>query len=145
MAAGYEGATLREPDAGYPPGSPSAALLKYKRFYDAEFEIVGATSARGTDAGCVVWQCATETGRILDVVPAWPDYERRDALANSTSFIGRMLTVRYCGRTTAGVPLCASGVAARAAEDNWMMDGKCTSLRDRLHARRPHDAPGGVG
>jgi ATP-dependent DNA ligase len=47
-----------------------AALLKYKRFDDAEFEIVGATGARGTDTGCVVWRCATESGQTFEVVPA---------------------------------------------------------------------------
>src|SRR5450759_2250557 len=117
VATGYEGAILRAPDAPYATGARSAALLKYKRFDDAEFEIVGAVSARGTDAGCVVWQCATETGRIFEVVPAWPDYERRDALANASSFIGQMLTVRFCGRTAAGVPRCASGTAVRAEEN----------------------------
>jgi ATP-dependent DNA ligase len=114
VAAGYEGAIVRAPDAPYATGARSAALLKYKRFDDAEFEIVGATSARGTDAGCVVWQCVTETGRVFDVVPAWSDDERREALANLMSFIGRLLTVRYCGRTAAGVPRCANGIAVRA-------------------------------
>jgi ATP-dependent DNA ligase len=117
VAAGYEGAILRAPDAKYAPGTRSAALLKYKRFDDAEFEIVGAVSARGTDAGCVVWLCATETGRIFEVVPAWTDDERRDAFANAGSFIGRMLTVTFCVRTAAGVPRCANGIAVRAAED----------------------------
>jgi DNA ligase-1 len=145
VAAGYEGAILRAPDAPYATGARSAGLLKYKRFYDAEFEIVGATSARGTDAGCVVWQCTTETGRVFEVVPAWPDDQRRAALAHAPALTGQMLTVSFCGRTAAGVPRCASGIAVRVAEDNWMLDGKCTSLRDRLRARRPHDAPGGVG
>jgi ATP-dependent DNA ligase len=117
VAAGHEGAILREPDGLYAPGARSAALLKYKRFDDAEFEIVGVTSARGTDAGCVVWKCATETGRTFEVVPAWTDDERRDTFANAGSFIGRMLTVTFCGRTAADVPRCASGIAVRAAED----------------------------
>jgi ATP-dependent DNA ligase len=117
VAAGYEGAILRAPDAPYATGARSAGLLKYKRFYDAEFEIVGAVSARGTDAGCAVWQCATETGRVFEVVPAWPDYERRKAFSKAGSFIGRILTVTFCGRTAAGVPRCASGIAVRAAED----------------------------
>jgi ATP-dependent DNA ligase len=99
VAAGYEGAMLRAPDAVYATGARSAALLKYRRFGDAEFEIVGATGARGTDAGCVVWQCATETGRIFDVVPAWPDHERREAFVDAACFLRRMLTVRFCGRT----------------------------------------------
>jgi hypothetical protein len=65
----------------------------------------------------VVWQCATESGRTFEVVPAWPDYERRVAFANARSFIGRMLTIRFSGRTAAGVPRCASGVTVRAPED----------------------------
>jgi ATP-dependent DNA ligase len=117
VAAGYEGAILRAPDAPYATGARSAGLLKYKRFDDAEFEIVGANSARGTDAGCVVWQCATDTGRTFDVVPAWTDDERREALANAECFIGHMLTVTFCGRTAAGVPRCTSGIALRATED----------------------------
>jgi hypothetical protein len=84
---------------------------------DAEFEILGATSARGTDAGCVIWQCATETSRTFEVVPAWPDDERRDAFASAGFFIGRMLTVRFSGRTAAVVPRCATGIAVRVAED----------------------------
>jgi hypothetical protein len=51
------------------------------------------------------------------VVPAWPDHERREALAIAGDFIGQMLTVSSCGRTVAGVPRCAIGVAVRAAED----------------------------
>jgi ATP-dependent DNA ligase len=117
VAAGCEGAILRAPDARYATGARGAALLKYKRFDDAEFEIVGAVSAHGTDAGCVVWQCATESGRIFEVVPAWSDDERRAAFAKAGSFIGRMLTVSFCGRTAAGVPRCATGIAVRAAED----------------------------
>jgi hypothetical protein len=89
----------------------------HKRFDDAEFEIVSAVNARGTDAGCVVWQCATETGQTFEVVPAWPDDERRDAFANATSFIGRMLTVRFSGRTAPGGPRCATGIAVRAEAD----------------------------
>jgi hypothetical protein len=58
-------------------GARRAALLKYKRFDDAELEIVGANSARGTNAGCVVWHCATETCRTFEVVPACPNHECR--------------------------------------------------------------------
>jgi len=116
VAAGYEGAILRAPDAPYATGARSAALLKYKRFDDAEFEIVGATSARGTDAGCVVWECATETGQTFDVVPAWSDDERCEAFANAWFLIRKMLTVRFSWRTAASVPRCASGIAVRAAK-----------------------------
>jgi ATP-dependent DNA ligase len=117
VAAGYEGAIPRATDAEYATGARSAALFKYKRFDDAEFEIVGATSAHGTDSGCVVWKCVTETGQTFEVVPARPDDERRDAFANAVSFIGRMLTARSCGRTAAGVSRCATGIAVRVAED----------------------------
>lgn len=66
-----------------------------------------------------ICQCARESSLIFDVVPAWPDYDRREAFANAASFTGRMLTVSYCGRTAAGVPRCASGIGVRAAEDIW--------------------------
>jgi hypothetical protein len=95
---------------------PVIAVTEYKRFDDAEFEIVGATSARGTDAGCVVWQCATESGQTFEVVPAWPDDEGREAFVNAGSLIERMLTVRFCGRTAAGLPRCAGGGAMRRGE-----------------------------
>jgi hypothetical protein len=92
-----------------------ARLQSARLVDDAELEIVGATSAQGTDAGCVIWKCVTETGQTFDVVPAWPDDERRDALANAGSFICCMLSVRFRGRTAAGVPRCASGIAVHAA------------------------------
>jgi hypothetical protein len=95
VAAGHNGAILRAPDESYAMGARSVALPMYKRFDDAEFEIVGATSASRTDTGCVVWKCATESGQPFQVVPAWPDDERRDALANAGSFIGRMRTVTF--------------------------------------------------
>jgi ATP-dependent DNA ligase len=113
VAAGYEGAILRAPDAPYATGARSAALLKYKRLDDGEFEIVGATSAHGTDAGCVVWQCATETCRMFEVAPAWSDDKRHGALANTGSFIGQLLTVRSYGRRAAGGPRGAPGLAKR--------------------------------
>ena len=78
---------------------------------------MSAVNARGTDAGCLVWQCATETGQTFEVVPAWPDDERRAALAHAPAFTGQMLTVSFCGRTAAGVPRCASGIALRATQD----------------------------
>jgi hypothetical protein len=62
-------------------------------------------------------KCATETGQTFEVVPAWPEDERRAAFSNAGLFLGRMLTVRFSGRTAAGVPRCASGIAVRAAED----------------------------
>ena len=65
----------------------------------------------------MVWQCKTATGRIFEVVPAWPDDERRAAFANASTFIRHMLTVRFCRRTAAGVPRCANGIAVRVAED----------------------------
>jgi len=72
-AAGYEGAILRAQNGQYAIGARSSALFKYKRFDDAEFEIVGAVGALGTDTGCVVWRCATELGQSFEVVPALPD------------------------------------------------------------------------
>jgi hypothetical protein len=54
-----------------------------------------------------------ETGLTFEVVPAWSDYERRDALAHAKSFPGQMLIVRHCGRTAARVPGCASRIAIR--------------------------------
>jgi hypothetical protein len=113
--------SCRSPDAPTPAGR-GASPLEYKRFDDAEFEIIGAVSARGRDAGCVICQCATETGQTFDVVPAWPDYERRAALANAGSFIGCMLTVYFCGRTRSGEPRCATGIAMRIAEAGAMTE-----------------------
>ena len=56
------------------------------------------------------------------MVPAWPDYERRAAFANAGSFIGCMLTIYFCGRTRAGEPRCATGIAMRAAEAGAMTE-----------------------
>lgn len=61
-------------------------------------------------AGGSVWP---ESGLTFEVVPAWPDYARRDALAHATSFPGQMLVVRHCGLTTARVPGCADRIAIR--------------------------------
>lgn len=115
-ARGYEGVMVRDPDAPYEPGKRSASLLKYKRFQDAEFEIVGYAAARGKDAGTVVFVCdAGPHGRgTFNVRPMGTLAERRRMLRQAPGLVGERLTVRYQGLTDAGLPRFPVGVAVRS-------------------------------
>ena len=113
---GYEGVMLRDPAAHYESGKRSASLLKYKRFLDAEFEIVGHEEASGKDAGTVVFVCTTKSKSRFRVRPMGTRAERARMLRDAPSLVGKQLTVRYQGLTDGGVPRFPVGVGVRDYE-----------------------------
>lgn len=113
---GYEGVMLRDPSAAYEPGKRSAALLKYKRFHDAEFEIVDYAEASGKDAGTVVFVCKAGNGRRFRVRPMGTREARTRMLQAAPALKGRMLTVKFQELTDDGVPRFPVGVAVRDYE-----------------------------
>jgi len=108
LAAGYEGLIARNPKAPYVRGRTDA-LLKYKRFEDAEFPVVGVTEAGGKDAGTAILHCRTEGGRIFAVKPEGSREHRQRLWRRRSCYLGRRYTVMFQGRTRAGVPRFATG------------------------------------
>lgn len=111
--AGYEGAIVRLFDGTYRFGPRSRELLKYKRFQDQEFTIVGFKTGKGKAANTPIFCCKTEDGKEFDATMEGTDEERLEMLQNAPNVIGQQLTVRFFDWTDDGKPHHGHGVAIR--------------------------------
>ncbi len=113
---GYEGSILRVLEAPYQVGVRSSALLKYKSFEDAEFEIVAYKEGSGADAQTIIFQCRTRQGKVFFVRPKGSVEYRRELLLKGEDYLGKRLTVRYQELSEEGVPRFPVGIAVRDYE-----------------------------
>lgn len=113
---GYEGTMLRNAAGLYMTDYRSYDLLKYKDFLDAEYKIVGGCSAKGKDAGTVVFECVTPSGQVFSVRPKGTFARRKAYLDNLDTLIGEMLTVQYQETSEDGVPIFPVGLEIRDYE-----------------------------
>lgn len=117
VSQGYEGAMVRDAASPYEPGRRAPGLLKFKRFQDAEFRVVGWVEASGKDKGTVVFECEVSPGGArFRVRPQGTHEERSRMLLDAPALLGRMLTVRFQGRTLDGIPRFPIGIAIRDYE-----------------------------
>lgn len=113
---GYEGAIIRLPDGLYEFGKRSKSLLKWKNFEDKEFQIVGIKAGTGKMSECPIFACKNDINdKVFDVVPLGTMEERKSLFDNSN--IGKMMTVKFIGRTEDGIPKFAVGKVIRTKED----------------------------
>jgi DNA ligase-1 len=113
---GYEGAIVRNVNGLYKVKHRSKDLQKYKEFIDKEFIIVGAHEGSGEDAGTVIFEVKTKSGKIFSVRPKGTRKERREWLENIENIIGKELTVRYQNLSEEGIPIFPVGIAIRDYE-----------------------------
>jgi len=96
---GFEGLILRDPEGLYAKGNRSSTLLKYKKFQDEEFEIIGtdveAQTINGHDYNCIMFRCKIKAGAEFNVRPRGSLIYRQEMLKNRNAYIGKMLTVRF--------------------------------------------------
>lgn len=93
---GYEGVMLRAPNSYYEFNSRSSSLLKYKKFVDEEFEVIGFEKSKGTEEGCVVFVCRdNNSSKTFSVRPRGSVKKRQYQYDNGENYIGKKLTVRY--------------------------------------------------
>lgn len=109
FSRGYEGIIIRNPDCGYESGR-SYGLMKYKKFYDKEFEIVSVTGGKD---GIPIFTCATKKGHQFNVRTRGT---REQRLERGIHDIGKMLTVRYQELGDNGVPRFPVGISVRDYE-----------------------------
>jgi ATP-dependent DNA ligase len=104
----YEGSILRNKDAFYKCKARSSDLLKYKDFFDAEYEIVDYTFEKNTDKNnnenLIVWICKNEKDDLFNVRPKGNENERIMLYKKAQEFIGQQLWVKYFELTEAGIP-----------------------------------------
>jgi DNA ligase 1 len=102
-AAEYEGAIVRNASGMY-VNRRSYDLLKIKEFDDAEFKVISVKEGRGKEAGHAIFVCTNGTTEFRAKLAGKQD-ELRKYWEHPETAVGRMLTVKYQGLTSAnGVP-----------------------------------------
>ncbi len=115
---GFEGAMLKNAKGMYIFQYNSNDLEKVKDYEDDEFEIIGGKEGTGTDEGCVVYRCRTESGGEFDARPRGTVEDRKQMFIDLPNDIGKMLTVRFAEYSEDGIPLQPVGVPeAEAVRD----------------------------
>lgn len=109
----YEGIMIRNYESKYEKGKRSYGLQKYKNFYEAEYEIIGAKEAEGNDKGTVIWICKNENGKEFSVRPKGLREERKKYYDNYDNYIGKKLTVIYQELTNDNIPRFPVGKSIR--------------------------------
>jgi DNA ligase 1 len=111
---GYEGVILRMPQGKYKLASKSTEVLKYKKFQDAEFKVVGWSVGKD---GVIVYKCVQEEGKVFEVRPIGDEAERAELLKAADASVGQLLTVKFQERSDDNVPIFPVGLAFRGKED----------------------------
>jgi ATP-dependent DNA ligase len=107
---GYEGIMIRG-DGPYKHGR-SKDLLKYKKFKDSEYLVIGHTEGSGAHAGTAIFICKT-LDKTFNVVMNGPLEKRRDMLKHVGDYYGKYLTVKYQELSTEGIPRFPIGLGFR--------------------------------
>lgn len=109
----FEGLMVRQAEAKYVSvdNYHCSDLLKYKRFEDEEWEIVGAEECAGNQAGAVKWKLKNEVNGKSRQVTAkqMGDIEEARELmkaytATPENFLGKWINIRFNDRSADGVP-----------------------------------------
>jgi DNA ligase-1 len=108
---GYEGIMIRA-DGPYKHGR-SKDLLKYKKFKDTEYLVVGHTEGTGAHAGTAIFVCQAGMDKTFNVVMNGPLEKRRDMLKHVNDYYGKYLTVKYQELSMDGIPRFPIGLGFR--------------------------------
>jgi ATP-dependent DNA ligase len=90
---GYEGIMIR--GNGLYKHGRSKDLLKYKKFKDSEYLVVGHAEGTGAHAGTDIFVCNNGSDKLFNVVMNGPLEKRRDMLKHIGDYYGKYLTVSY--------------------------------------------------
>lgn len=110
---GYEGAIARNAHGLY-ENSRSVHLLKLKEFEDAEYKIVGLEEGRGKLQGhCGAFVCELPNGEVFKAKMVGPLAALKTAWETPAAWVGKQLTVKFQGLTSAGIPRFPVGLRVR--------------------------------
>jgi ATP-dependent DNA ligase len=112
MDKGYEGAMIRNGFSRY-EFKRSYNLQKIKTMLDSEFKIIDVNPGRGKMAECGIFTCEDGNGGTFDCKCEGSLESLKEFLVNKHKYVGRMLTVRYQGKTVAGSLRFPIGVRVR--------------------------------
>lgn len=118
ISDGLEGTIIRLPEGVYEWGARSRDLLKYKSFDDASFKVVAVRAGVGKLSKAAIFTCQNDlTSANFDVIFAGTIEQREEQLTNANAYIGKLLTIKYFGRTNDGLPRFPVGKLFRDAKD----------------------------
>ncbi len=118
IANSYEGIMARNSGSLYLFGYRSTDLLKVKRFQDAEYLVRGYTHGTSIEKDCLIFICETPGGKEFKVRPIGTHEERKTMFTKGSSYIGKMLTVKFQELSLDGVPRFPVGLHIR---EEWDM------------------------
>jgi ATP-dependent DNA ligase len=102
IGQGFEGCMFRNPTGAY-ENKRSANLLKVKTFEDSEFKITGAEEGTGRLMGAIgAFTLVTEAGVAFKAKPACTLAQSQAYWRDRKSYVGKMGTVKFQGRTPDG-------------------------------------------
>lgn len=115
---GFEGGIFRYKNGIYRFGYRSKDLMKVKTFEDKEFLVVDCIEGAGKMKGKAIFWCLNDINdEKFKVVVATSLEKRAEMFANKHKYIGQLLTVKFKGRSDAGVPYFPVGKAFRIESD----------------------------
>jgi DNA ligase-1 len=114
----YEGIMIRNKDSPYKQQGRSKDLLKYKKFHDDEFVVIGHHEGTGAHKGTPIFECESNSkvGKTFSVTMQGSIEGRRGMLENVKSYYGKMLTVKYQEISADGAPRFPVGICFRDYE-----------------------------
>jgi hypothetical protein len=111
----YEGIMIRN-NGIYKEGGRSKDLLKYKKFMDSEFEVIGHHMSK-FGIPVPVFECKCNNGQNTFSVMMKEDTDTKNKrMKNITDYYGKMLTVKYQELTMDGIPRFPVGICFRDYE-----------------------------
>lgn len=117
VSEGYEGSIIRLHLYPYELGHRSSGLFKLKDWKDDEFKIIDYKEGEGTMRGCVKWVCLLDNGNTVTVSPQGSREERQQWLQEGPEHVGKMLKVKFFGKTEDGSLRFPTGIAIRPEKD----------------------------
>lgn len=104
LSAGYEGQMVRQTSTGY-ENRRSKSLLKRKKFFDSEYEIIRFEEGRGNKSGMV--------GKVFCLHPQRGEFKAnikgthswmKELWENKDEYVGKVATVEFPNLTPDGIP-----------------------------------------
>lgn len=113
---GYEGLIARDMDGPYKLAAKNTKLLKHKKFEDDEFLILDWSTGKD---GIIQYTCKVDDEQTVEARPKGTAEMRARMLedAKAGKAVGKMLTIRFIGRSNDNIPLHPHGVAIRPKKD----------------------------
>lgn len=118
LSSPYEGVMIRNKDSPYKQQGRSKDLLKYKKFSDDEFVVIGHHEGTGAHKGTPIFECKSKAkeGKTFSVTMQGTIESRKKMLEKVQGYYGKLLTVKYQEISADGAPRFPVGISFRDYE-----------------------------